>query len=263
MTHTLQDLRDALAAEPDDVLAPPDLDSVVARGRLARRRRTTVRGAGAVAALVLVVAGAADVADRLEGGSATGTVLASPDAVAVHAAQARAAQAVVDARVSRFVDAPLERGAWSGTRPDGEQGSRALPRDDREWATLQWLRVRADLPDGGSLFVSTDNQPASQASGGLAVGREHRACTRVYLSCTTRRVASGVVAIEHGRTDDGQRGLRASFTPDAPDGSWVLVEVTTPRGDPAPYTADQLAELATDPAMSLPVPLATDELPDR
>ncbi|GAA1918779.1 hypothetical protein [Nocardioides marmoribigeumensis] len=257
MTSTVQDLRDALADEPFELRAP-DVDAVMAGGRRLRRRRTTTRALGAVAAAALVVAGVAGVTHLRAPGA--GAVLGSPDSVAEHAALARAAHEEADSAVRRFVRVPLDVAAWSGTRPDGEQGSRALPRDDREWATLQWLRFRADLPSGGSVFVLTQNEPPSDAAAGPPTGQEDRACTHVYLSCTTTRVPGGVVALEHGRTDDGERGLRASFTPDDPSGSWVLVEVSRPAAAPSPYTSDQLVALATDPAMSLPVPLAADDV---
>ena len=260
--NTLPDLRDVLAEEPTGLRAP-DLDAVMAGGRSLRRRRTTARGLGALAAVALVVAGATGVVGSVA--SDTDDVAATPDAVVEHAAAARAAHDEADARVRRFARLPLDAAAWSGTRPDGEQGSRALPRDDREWATLQWLRWTAELPGGGRLYVSSDNEPAGDAAAGPPPGQEQEACTRVFVDdrCTTTRVPGGVVAVERGHTDTGERGLRASYTPDDPAGSWVMADVTTPQSAQSPYTAAQLVDLVTDGHMALPVPLARDELPEE
>ena len=264
MTSTLQDLRDALAEEEHGLRAP-DLGTLLEDGRRLRRRRTTGRAVGAVAAAALVVAGAAGVVRLDPSGSDGGDVAATTatrEVVVERAAQARDAHVRIDTRVRRLVWVPLSTRAWSGTRPDGEQGSRELPRDDREWATLQWLDFTADLPAGARLDVTTSNEPSGGAAPGPPAGQERRACTNVYDSCRTIRVRGGVVAVERGPDHEGRQGLRASFTPDDPAESWVMADVTTPLGEASPYSREQLVELVTDPEMSLPVPLAREELPD-
>ncbi len=267
MTHTLDDLSDVLAEEPAGLRAP-DLDAVLRDGHALRRRRTTARGLGATAAALVLVAGAVGATRLLDGpGAGTdGVVAVSPDAVADQVAAARAAQERVDARVGQLIGpgAP-EVGAWSATRPDGDVGSRALPRNDREWATLVWLRYTGEVgTEGYRAFVLTDNGPdtAAEAAAAEPGVASDRFCTNVYARCETSRVAGGVVAVERGRTDDGRVGVRASFTPDDVTRSWVLVEVTSPAGSTA-YPAKHLVDLAQDPQMSLPSPLSPDELPDE